>query len=100
MKHGPTLKPCAAWQTANGVLTFNWCLVARESGEPLKMGKQMIATKAGAPVDDAKKWHSIDWKEAQRHVRRLQMRIAKAVKENRWGKELLRAGLSVRPWQI
>ena len=86
MKHGPTLKPCAAWQTANGVLTFNWCLVARESGEPLKMGKQMIATKAGAPVDDAKKWHSIDWKEAQRHVRRLQMRIAKAVKENRWGK--------------
>ena len=29
---------------------------------------------------------SIDWKEARRQVRRLQVRIAKAVKENRWNK--------------
>jgi hypothetical protein len=28
-------------------------------------------------------WHAIDWKRAQREVRRLQMRIAKAVKEAR-----------------
>jgi len=46
----------------------------------------MTAQKAGALRDDAYKWSSIDWKEAQREVRRLQMRIAKAVKENRWNK--------------
>lgn len=31
-------------------------------------------------------WHSIDWKKATRQTRKLQMRIAKAVKDNRWGK--------------
>lgn len=31
-------------------------------------------------------WHSIDWDKARRKVRRLQMRIAKAVKEGRYGK--------------
>jgi len=50
------------------------------------MGKQMMAVNAGAPVDEAKKWSSINWKDAQRQVRRLQMRIAKAVKEHRWNK--------------
>ena len=49
------------------------------------MGKQISAS-AGAPIDDAKKWAHIDWDTAHREVRRLQMRIAKAVKENRWGK--------------
>jgi len=43
----------------------------------------MTADRAGALGDEAKKWSSIDWKEAHRQVRRLQMRIAKAVKENR-----------------
>ena len=46
----------------------------------------MIAGKAGALKDDAAKWNSIDWKEAEREVRRLQVRIAKAVKDNRWNK--------------
>jgi len=41
---------------------------------------------AGAPVDDAKKWTSIDWSHARQHVRRLQVRIAKAVLEGRWNK--------------
>ena len=68
------------------VQTSNWCLFARELVESLKMRKQMTAEKAGALRDDAKKWNSIDWKEAQREVRRLQVRIAKAVKENRWNK--------------
>nr|WP_231833834.1 reverse transcriptase N-terminal domain-containing protein [Thermosynechococcus vestitus] len=31
-------------------------------------------------------WHSIDWAKANREVKRLQVRIAKAVKEGRWGK--------------
>jgi len=46
----------------------------------------MTAFVAGAPIDDAIKWSSINWKQAQRRVRRLQMHIAKAVKEKRWGK--------------
>ncbi len=46
----------------------------------------MAALKAGALKDDAVKWDSIDWNEAQRQVRRLQVRIAKAVKDNRWNK--------------
>ena len=33
-----------------------------------------------------KTWRSIDWKEAQREVRRLQMRIAKAVTEGKYGR--------------
>ena len=41
----------------------------------------MTAEKAGALRDDAKKWSSIDWKEVQREIRRLQVRIAKAVKQ-------------------
>jgi len=39
----------------------------------------MTADKAGALGDEAKKWSSIDWKHARRQVRRLQVRIAKAV---------------------
>ncbi len=31
-------------------------------------------------------WHSIDWGKAHRMVRRLQVRIAKAVSEGRWNK--------------
>ena len=48
----------------------------------------MTADKAGALGDDAEKWSSIGWKEAHRQVRRLQMRIAKAVKEGRWNRVL------------
>jgi RNA-directed DNA polymerase len=63
-----------------------WCLFAREQAEPLKLRMQMTADKAGALKDDADKWRYIDWKETERQVRRLQVRIAKAVKENRWDK--------------
>lgn len=78
-------KPVTA-VTGKIVQTSNWCLIAREFGEPLKMGKQKIATSAGALIDDAKKWKSIDWEHARRQVRRLQMRIAKAVKEGRYNR--------------
>ncbi len=50
------------------------------------MGTQMTTEKVGAPVNDATRWHSIDWEVARRTVRRLQMRIAKAVKEGKQGK--------------
>jgi len=85
MKHGLTLKLFAAWQLVNRVLTFNWYLSARESGEPLKMGKRKTA-QAGAPIDEAHKWSSFDWNKARRQVRRLQIRIAQAVQEERWNK--------------
>ncbi len=49
------------------------------------MGKQMTAS-AGAPIDDAHKWDGVDWDRARREVRRLQLRIAKAVKEGRWNR--------------
>lgn len=49
------------------------------------MGKQMTAS-AGAPIDNATLWHRINWDQARCEVRRLQMRIAKAVQENRWNK--------------
>ena len=52
----------------------------------MKIRKQKTAIEAGALIDDAKKWKSTDWKHARRQVRRLQVRIAKAVKENRWNK--------------
>ena len=46
----------------------------------------MTAQRAGALGDDAATWSSIEWKETRRQVRRLQVRIAKAVQENRWNK--------------
>ena len=42
--------------------------------------------KAGALIDDANVWQSMDWKTTQRQVRRLQMRIAKAKKDGKRGK--------------
>jgi len=49
------------------------------------MGEQLTAS-AGAPIDEADLWAQVDWDLARREVRRLQMRIAKAVKEGRWRK--------------
>ena len=80
MKYGSTRKPDVSTQMAKRVQTSNWCLIVRESEEPSKMGKQKTAFKAGAPIEDARKWNSIDWELAQRQVRRLQVRIAKTVK--------------------
>ncbi len=43
-----------------------------------------MTASAGAPLDDAHKWDGVDWDHARREVRRLQMRIAKAVTEGKW----------------
>ena len=45
-----------------------------------------MTAQAGALIDNAKKWKSIDWTTAQREVRRLQIRIAKAVQESKRGR--------------
>ena len=50
------------------------------------MGKQTTAISAGAPINEVEEWNSIDWKAVHKQVRRLQVRIAKAVQENRWNK--------------
>ena len=47
-------------------------------------------TEKGLPLTGASKasqqWESIDWAQVVRQVKQLQMRIAKAVREERWGK--------------
>jgi RNA-directed DNA polymerase len=68
----------------NGEPTSNRYFIVREFGEPLKMGKQMTAS-AGAPINQAD-WSKINFDRAKSEVRRLQMRIAKATKDRRWGK--------------
>jgi RNA-directed DNA polymerase len=65
-------------------------------------GKQMTATRGilyhfnlerglkpsstGAPSSNAESWQEIDWRHADAMVKRLQMRIAKATQEKRYGK--------------
>ena len=44
------------------------------------------AQAVGAVSSEAAEWHAIDWQARHRNVRRLQVRIVKAVKEGRWGK--------------
>jgi RNA-directed DNA polymerase len=48
--------------------------------------RQMIAAKASAPSTDAQRWQSIDWPAMEKRVYRLQVRIAKSIREQRWGK--------------
>jgi RNA-directed DNA polymerase len=50
------------------------------------MGEQMTVEKTGAPGDNTTTWRAIDWQKARREVRRLQMRIAKAMQEGKQGK--------------
>lgn len=45
-----------------------------------------VITLAGAPLNNAVDWNSINWKQVTRNVRRLQARIVKAIEEGRWGK--------------
>jgi RNA-directed DNA polymerase len=45
-----------------------------------------VATPAGAAPDTAVDWHAINWPQAYRTVRRLQVRIVKAVREGKWHK--------------
>jgi RNA-directed DNA polymerase len=44
------------------------------------------ARAVGATSNEAKEWYAIDWPTVDRNVRRLQVRIAQATKEGRWGK--------------
>src|SRR6059058_595085 len=44
------------------------------------------AQAVGAASSEAAEWYAIDWQTIHRNVRRLQVRIVKAVKEGRWNK--------------
>lgn len=68
-----------------GSLTFGRCSIARESGEPSKTEKLDTAS-AGASVNRRHPWYTVNWQVARNNIRRLQVRIAKAVKEKKWGK--------------
>jgi RNA-directed DNA polymerase len=41
---------------------------------------------AGAASHDVLDWHAIDWRRIHQTVRRLQVRIVKAIQDGRWGK--------------
>src|SRR6201981_930653 len=45
-----------------------------------------MAQAIGAVSDEARQWYATDWHTVHRNVRRLQVRIAQATKEGRWGK--------------
>jgi RNA-directed DNA polymerase len=45
-----------------------------------------MATAIGAVSSEAAEWYAMDWQTINQNVRRLQVRIAQATKESRWGK--------------
>lgn len=46
----------------------------------------MTLASMGAPADNANHWNQINWNPCRRDVRKLQVRIVKAVQEGRWNK--------------
>ncbi len=75
--------------------TSLWSLGARAFEQPIKEVKQMTTetTEAkasdpsvGATTDIPLTWHQINWRQAERNVRRLQARIAQATQAGKWGK--------------
>ncbi len=46
----------------------------------------MTAIVAGAASNTTHNWNHVNWKQIRRNVYRMQLRIAKAVQEKRWGK--------------
>jgi RNA-directed DNA polymerase len=64
-------------------------LSSQENLENRQYEEKQMTTVVSPPLGASSanlSWDSIDWKSRQRHVRRLQMRIAKATRERRRGK--------------
>ena len=51
-----------------------------------QLASQGVSPKDGAALGPAREWNSLDFAQAKREVKRLQMRIAKAVEEGRYGR--------------
>lgn len=73
---------------AKAELTFNWCFMAKIFIEPANGRKQMNENENSscALPHHADNWQTIIWRKVIQKVNRLQRRIAKAVKEGKWGK--------------
>src|SRR5258708_6727834 len=59
-------------------------------------GAPASAPSVGAPTDKPLDWHQINWRQAERTVRRLQIRIAQATQAGKWGKVKARPRLLTR----
>jgi RNA-directed DNA polymerase len=70
------------------VLTSVWSLFTREIGKPTLAAKQMTARffPTGAAPRVTVNWETINWNSVHNNVRRLQLRIVKAIQQGRWGK--------------
>jgi RNA-directed DNA polymerase len=66
--------------------TSVWSFITRTPDQLVEEAKQMTAHRAGAVSHDTMDWHAIDWRRVHQTVRRLQVRIVKAVQASRWGK--------------
>jgi RNA-directed DNA polymerase len=66
--------------------TSSRSFIAREFRESQNEEKQMTATCSTGASSANAQWSSINWKETEAEVRRLQMRIAKAIRDKRFGK--------------
>jgi RNA-directed DNA polymerase len=51
-----------------------------------RTGAHVSNPSVGATSDTPVAWHQINWRQAERNVRRLQTRIAQATQAGRWGK--------------
>lgn len=66
--------------------TFDWSFFVREIEELLKrrnLQMTTLNTTVGAPSARDLKWQHIKWRAVKYHVRKLQLRIAKAIKHSR-----------------
>jgi RNA-directed DNA polymerase len=69
------------------VLTSTRSFITREHGKPTKRAKQMtVEQPTGAALDREVNWHGVNWKRVHQTVSRLQARIVKATREDRWSK--------------
>jgi RNA-directed DNA polymerase len=69
------------------------------------MGKQGMTINVSALINNPELWNSLDWTAIHAEVRRLQLRIAKAVKEKRWNKvktlqRILSRSLAAKLWAV
>jgi RNA-directed DNA polymerase len=82
------IEPKAISSRGESPLTFNWCFMAKVFLEPANERKQMnenVNSSCALP-HHTDNWDTILWRKVIQSVSRLQRRIAKAVKEKRWGK--------------
>jgi RNA-directed DNA polymerase len=52
----------------------------------MRQSRLTTAQAVGAASSEAREWYAINWPNIQRNVSRLQVRIAQATKQGRWGK--------------